>query len=86
MKVETRPFTARVKPGALGMVLKFKRYSYRELAARTGVSKSTIGNLSSGAATYCNPETAAALARGLGVDTEDLFALEALPDPEARIA
>lgn len=76
MEVSNRPFATKAIPGALRMALRFKHTSYRQLSLKTGVSKSTIGNLASGHALICNPETASAIARGLGMPTEDLFVLE----------
>lgn len=89
MEVSNRPFATKAIPGALRMALGFKHISYRELALKTGVSKSTIGNLASGHAIICNPETAASIARGLAMPTEQLFVLEAFGNyrtPNGRAA
>ena len=81
MEVMARQFVARAIPGALKMALKFKGVSYRQLALKAGVSKSTIGNIASGSVAYCNPENASAIARGLSMSAEDLFVLSMLDDP-----
>lgn len=73
-----RRFIARVDARALRMALKFHRWSYADLARAAGISKGTVGNLASGARTTANPETAAAIAKALNVDTDDLFMLEPL--------
>lgn len=49
--------------------------SYQQLATLAGVSKGTIGNLMTKRNT-CNPETAAAIAKALGVAPDELFTLK----------
>jgi transcriptional regulator with XRE-family HTH domain len=70
----TRPaFTAKIKPGALKLLMDFHNISYREAARRTGVSVGTIGNIVTEARKYVNPSTAGKIAKGLGVETDSLF-------------
>ncbi|MDN5639494.1 MAG: helix-turn-helix transcriptional regulator [Actinomycetia bacterium] len=83
MEVETRPFTARVNRPALRMAVRFNRMTYRDLAFRAKVSKSTIGNLLSGQAKTCNPETAAKIAEALALPTAEIFVLEPIGDRQA---
>lgn len=83
MAVTRRAFTARVNPAALRMALNFRRYSYREMERRSGVSYSLIGHLVTGQRSTCNPETAAKIADALDVETSEIFMLEALHGTES---
>ena len=74
-----RNFTATCSARALKMALTYQRWSYADLARAAGVSKSTVGNLASGARTTTNPETAAKIAKALNVKTSDLFDLDTVP-------
>ncbi|MCP3426000.1 helix-turn-helix transcriptional regulator [Rothia sp. AR01] len=84
MEVRSRSFIAQPAPQALTVALRFKGMSYRQLASATGVSKTTIGNLANGRASTCSPETAACIARGLGMAPGDLFVLKAIRAPETE--
>lgn len=66
-------FTAKIKPGALRLLMDFHNISYREAARRTGTSVGTIGNIVTESRTYVNPQTAGKIAKGLKVKTESLF-------------
>lgn len=74
-----RGFTATCSARALKMALAYNNWSYADLARAAGVSKSTVGNLASGARTTANPETAAKIAKALKVKTSDLFDLDPIP-------
>ncbi len=80
-----------VKPGLLrelmGRTGTGARVTVRELAQQSGTSRSTIGNLLTGAQQSVQEQTAHAIARAIGVDTLILFApvgrsveLAAVPD------
>lgn len=77
-----RVYTAKVNSKALDMAIKMhvrrgKPPSYQELADMCKVSKSTISNLM-GKRTTFNPETAAKIEEGLGVDANSIFTLAAI--------
>lgn len=82
-----RVLTARPKPGAIEMAMRFNHIETKaQLARATGVSKGTIGNLLNGTRSTFNPETAADIAKGLRVPTDTLFTLEPLHVPVTRTA
>lgn len=82
-----RTLTARPKPGAIEMAMRFNNISTKaELARAAGVSKGTAGNLLNATRDTFNPETAAKIAKGLRVPTDTLFTLEALHVPVTRTA
>jgi len=69
-----RPNRVRLtEPGALEILLKHHRFSYRELGERVGCSGTTIGNLATKIQATCKPDMAEALARELHVPFELLF-------------
>lgn len=70
-----RGFTARPHKAQIRTLMKFQRWTNADLAFKSKVSPSTIGNIL-GARDTCNPETAGAIAKALGVETEDLFTIE----------
>ncbi|WP_188550055.1 helix-turn-helix transcriptional regulator [Sediminivirga luteola] len=53
----------------------FKQLTNADLAFKAKISPSTVGNIL-GKRETCNPETAAKIAKALGVETERLFTLE----------
>lgn len=70
-----RGFTARPNKAQIRLAMKFKQWTNSDLAFKAKVSPSTIGNIL-GARDTCNPETAGAIAKAFGVETEELFTLE----------
>lgn len=70
-----RGFTARPRKAQIRLAMKFKQWTNADLAFKAKVSPSTIGNIL-GARDSCNPETAGAIAKALGFETDELFALE----------
>lgn len=81
-----RRFTAEVNVPALNMALQFNRLSNSAAAIRSDVSKGTIGNLRSGARKTVNPDTAAKIEKGLGVEPGSIFSLKVLHVPVTRNA
>lgn len=76
METRTRPFVARSIPGALKSAMVAKNYTGTEVAERAGLSRQIVWLLSSGRRAHCNPETAGAIAKAMGMPTEYLFMLE----------
>lgn len=76
METLARPFTARVIPGALKSAMAAKNYSSQEVAGRAKLSRQIIWLLASGRRSHCNPETAGAIAKAMGMPTEYIFLLE----------
>lgn len=70
-----RGFTARPHKAQIRLAMKFKQWTNADLAFKSKVSPSTIGNIL-GARDSCNPETAGKIAKALGFSTDDLFTLE----------
>lgn len=70
-----RGFTARPHKEQIRLAMTFKQFTNAELAFKAKMSASTVGNIL-GKRETCNPETAAAIAKALGVPTERLFTLE----------
>lgn len=70
-----RGFTARPHKEQIRLAMTFRQYTNADLAFRAKVAASTVGNIL-GKRETCNPETAAKIAKALGVDTEKLFTLE----------
>lgn len=70
-----RGFTARPHKAQIRLAMTFKQYTNAELAMRAKVSTGTVGNIL-GKRDTCNPETAARIAKALGLETEQLFTLE----------
>lgn len=58
---------------ALAQFMKHRGFTVRSLAARTGVNKSTIGHLRSGARRTCRDESARAIAKALDCPVDALF-------------
>lgn len=82
-----RTLTARPKPGAIEMAMRFNNIETKaQLARVAGISKGTAGNLLNETRATFNPETAAKIAKGLRVPTDTLFTLEALRVPVTRSA
>lgn len=76
MEMQARPFTARSIPGALRSAMVAKNYTGSEVATRAGLSRQIVWLLSTGRRSHCNPETAGAIAKAMGMPTEYLFMLE----------
>lgn len=70
-----RGFTARPHKAQIRLAMKFKQWTNADLAFKSKISPSTIGNIL-GARDTCNPETAGKIAKALGFNTDDLFTLE----------
>nr|BFF05467.1 hypothetical protein GCM10023233_04360 [Brevibacterium otitidis] len=70
-----RGFTARPHKEQIRLAMTFKQFTNADLALRARISASTVGNIL-GKRETCNPETAAKIAKALGVETEKLFTLE----------
>ena len=63
---------------SLAAWMTFRDISVRDLALRTGVSRSTIGHLRSGRRSTCSPALAKRIAKVLDVPVSALFAPRAL--------
>lgn len=74
-KATRRGFTARPHKEQIRLAMIFRQYTNSDLAFKAKISPSTVGNIL-GKRDTCNPETAAKIAKALGVDTERLFTLE----------
>jgi plasmid maintenance system antidote protein VapI len=74
-KATRRGFTARPHKEQIRLALTFKQWTNADLAFKARISPSTVGNIL-GKRETCNPETAAKIAKALGVETERLFTLE----------
>lgn len=74
-KATRRGFTARPHKEQIRLALTFKQWTNADLAFKARISPSTVGNIL-GKRDTCNPETAAKIAKALGVETERLFTLE----------
>ena len=61
-------------PQALATYMEFRGLSVRELAARAGAHRSTVGHLRSGKRDTCAPVLARRIAKILDVPTDVLFA------------
>lgn len=70
-----RGFTARPHKAQIRLAMSFRQYTNADLAFKAKISPSTVGNIL-GKRETCNPETAAKIAKALGVETEKLFTLE----------
>lgn len=60
---------------ALNMAIKFSGLTKSGIAKRAGIVPGTLSNLINGHRKTCSVETAAAIARSLGCETSELFAL-----------
>jgi lambda repressor-like predicted transcriptional regulator len=74
-KATRRGFTARPHKEQIRLALTFKQWTNADLAFKARISPSTVGNIL-GKRETCNPETAAKIAKALGVETERLYTLE----------
>ncbi|GAB3041918.1 hypothetical protein GCM10027079_02230 [Sediminivirga luteola] len=74
-RASRRGFTARPHKDQIRLAMTFKQLTNADLAFKAKISPSTVGNIL-GKRETCNPETAAKIAKALGVETERLFTLE----------